>query len=1544
MGFSSVVEDNLKKLEEDQKKNDSIVGQIINGYENEIKKISASINAQKYEIINKMDKEQNYEINNEVSNYFDLLSEKEKTEKFLKSSEKIKYELEEFSKELRNKKKPDQKEVDELKQKFKIISNKIENVENEVNFSYKEKETPKDLKNENIERKEIIDNYCVLKNDLIDQMEGNEQRKRDFIIKYNEKKYSSFTYPKFLQDNLRMNLMYIENSFQEYEKNISSYYGQIKESIKNCLDEKTYLYNANIDYNNLKGNILQIITEQKKKEKDSLSKKNREIENAYVNFIKKDICSRMDNLKQLFNKILEIKSKNENDIQELEKQFNYLNQKEKDINNKTYFMPNEIRKKIENLNIIRTNKDLLSALIKNLKDENDNLSGMIDSFETIEKKNSNNNYKYENICNEIIEKMVKLNNQMENAINNKKNKPLDNFSISQIISKIKIINDAPAFLLKDSFYDNEVSDDQTINRLKEKEKSIITKIFHENRGKIEDIILSNNKIPNISKEMVQKISLYEDSYNYFKSKIIREIESIATDNEKYNIDCLNILLVGRKGIGKTTLIKYILDSVEVNNEDNNKSNDDFTSYTSNKIKYLKLIEVKGIGYDNDSSPDMIKKKIKNYTNTINSNAQNYNKVINCIWYCISGPRFEEGEESLFNSLKEVYKDNTMPLILVFTKTTDISLAKKMKEKIEEKKINNSFVNVMAEDMLLTNKKVKKAFGKEELIKTTLIKCTEALGSDMLKIMVTLISQNIKDNIIEENENIMNEIKSKTLNDFFEDYKNVLEDEEFINYVVDIFVKYLDSFYKKFKKISNKSRNLIMRSEFITTIKNNYDSYKIKVKEIIKPFVKKKAEEFIDLQAIMEKNYGNIKAINNTRDLRQIRKTIEIFLKKNYYFMFQNYIINNIVNQSNIYLNDFLSMITKEFEIIIDSLTNLNNQSDPDCILIRVHLESCFKRKVNSFSRNNNIDITIQEELTDFSPSIIPFIPDKYSSDEKLDKPFKNSNSFVYNQNEMEDYQKIKITNLKENWLNFNNFDWKITNEELISKIKKFLEENKYQETALDSDDSDIIFGFLQNEIKDDLINFINENIENYINTILSNYNSQKCNKSFPNNEIEDIIKNENIESFFKKQILNSLIQFTKEEKLTKIKHISIIITGKSGVGKSTLINCLLKEAVAKEGVGNVITLASCSYQGKTIKFLNLIDTRGYELKKKYNPLAIKEEVLKKIEEGKGQKDFNNCIQCIWYCVNSSKIDDSEIEALKQLKDNEYKIPLIVVFTNAQMANDVESMQKQIKTLIPEIQFISVLGRGTNDIKSFGLDNLLKITLNSIKSMEQNDIFKEIERKYQAKEEEIIKNNIDKKKVSIINQLVIKFIQEYNYVLRESNFENHLYDLFEKLIIAFSGENEITQGTKLLIQNSKNEIKNRIQSYIKFYSKTSKNFIDKILEAKSLEYLELQVKVEKLNKEKIMPKVKRNREEFKEIMSQFVNDNFYYVAQKYLIFRFINDILVTLSEQLGNKIISEMKQFLSSQETLGYYKNIYLLIFAEFEEEIDKFRDKIGNIY
>jgi hypothetical protein len=58
-------------------------------------------------------------------------------------------------------------------------------------------------------------------------------------------------------------------------------------------------------------------------------------------------------------------------------------------------------------------------------------------------------------------------------------------------------------------------------------------------------------------------------------------------------------------------------------------------------------------------------------------------------------------------------------------------------------------------------------------------------------------------------------------------------------------------------------------------------------------------------------------------------------------------------------------------------------------------------------------------------------------------------------------------------------------------------------------------------------------------------------------------------------------------------------------------------------------------------------------------------------------------------------------------------------------------------------------------------------------------------------------------------------------------------------------------------------------------------LDNILENKSLEYLDIQVKIEKDRNISILPENKRNREDFKKLISQFIKDNFFYVAQKYL---------------------------------------------------------------
>ena len=86
-----------------------------------------------------------------------------------------------------------------------------------------------------------------------------------------------------------------------------------------------------------------------------------------------------------------------------------------------------------------------------------------------------------------------------------------------------------------------------------------------------------------------------------------------------------------------------------------------------------------------------------------------------------------------------------------------------------------------------------------------------------------------------------------------------------------------------------------------------------------------------------------------------------------------------------------------------------------------------------------------------------------------------------------------------------------------------------------------------------------------------------------------IILNEKIESKYKNFMSDSLAKFSKELNLIKLKYLSIVICGKSGVGKSTLINCLLKELLAKEGEYDVTTLERKMYFNNIKSFLFYIN-------------------------------------------------------------------------------------------------------------------------------------------------------------------------------------------------------------------------------------------------------------------------------------------------------------------------------------------------------------------
>ena len=70
-----------------------------------------------------------------------------------------------------------------------------------------------------------------------------------------------------------------------------------------------------------------------------------------------------------------------------------------------------------------------------------------------------------------------------------------------------------------------------------------------------------------------------------------------------------------------------------------------------------------------------------------------------------------------------------------------------------------------------------------------------------------------------------------------------------------------------------------------------------------------------------------------------------------------------------------------------------------------------------------------------------------------------------------------------------------------------------------------------------------------------------------------------------------------------------MLLGKSGVGKSTLINQFLKlkQKKAKTGTGKYQKVLTEIYTSKYVPFLRLVDTRGIELNKGFGAKEVEEE-------------------------------------------------------------------------------------------------------------------------------------------------------------------------------------------------------------------------------------------------------------------------------------------------------------------------------------------------
>ena len=182
-----------------------------------------------------------------------------------------------------------------------------------------------------------------------------------------------------------------------------------------------------------------------------------------------------------------------------------------------------------------------------------------------------------------------------------------------------------------------------------------------------------------------------------------------------------------------------------------------------------------------------------------------------------------------------------------------------------------------------------------------------------------------------------------------------------------------------------------------------------------------------------------------------------------------------------------------------------------------------------------------------------------------------------------------------------------------------------------------------------------------------------------------------------------------EETLKKVGMTNILIAGKTGVGKSTLINQIFHGNLATTGQGKPCTQDTKRITKEGIP-VSIFDTKGLEIKDYQN---ILEELRKFIQQTNNNTDENEHIHAAWICISegSARVEDAEIDLVKMLL--ELGIPVIGVITKAINNNGFSAKVKQIlprgiKNVV-RVHALEETIDGNIKIPQMGLENLVEIT-------------------------------------------------------------------------------------------------------------------------------------------------------------------------------------------------------------------------------------------
>lgn len=427
----------------------------------------------------------------------------------------------------------------------------------------------------------------------------------------------------------------------------------------------------------------------------------------------------------------------------------------------------------------------------------------------------------------------------------------------------------------------------------------------------------------------------------------------------------------------------------------------------------------------------------------------------------------------------------------------------------------------------------------------------------------------------------------------------------------------------------------------------------------------------------------------------------------------------------------------------------------------------------------------------------------------------------------------------------------------------------------------------------------------------------------------------------KEKLEEKLIEGSKQESekilnqsYSNNNHFNVLLLGKTGVGKSTLINEILEleeSEGAKTGEGKPITKEFDEYISEKRKGLRFIDSKGIEMGE-HNINAVfnstKDLIEKKAREGIPDK----LIHCIWYCFKSSNLRFEEVEKntltllMNQYDDN--NLPIIIVITQNYDDEATETMTKFIKdefkflnrdiTVIPVIAKNKVIVKKKNKlvIEKDGIEELLKISFEK----SQKAIYPAFMKSIKEKIIQIFAENTEAKKNKLkkdLKEIAQKILNEITENEKIENSISKLSTIIEKAVNIFFEINTVTE-------DSKKDIDSFLDNLCKWCIGRLNEIIEELVKDNSKELslllLNEQTKVKKSHK---VEGTLTNEKTYEEFIAQSEHDlkpdiinKVYFLAIKD-IYNIISDNIVEMSEEVMkeqfNQILPELRNYISDEK-------------------------------